>query len=298
MEAASVRTLIGPRFEQLGAVNVVLSARARRHAADVAAGPFSVKGVVEGEVAWEVGGARFRVEPGRFLVLDRGEAYRLDIDERRPVETFVVFYADAFVGDLAQARLSSVDDLLDQPDARRWLPITRRLWSGPTRLSAAMRVLRALAAASAEQGELDLALRGLLDACADLAAEVRRERDRLAACKPGTRVEIHARVLRGKALLDARYDEDFDLAAAAGEACLSAHHFHRSFAAIVGAAPYAYVAGRRMEKAERLLAETDLDAADVCAAVGYASLPSFTRAFRRRTGLPPAAWRARFRNGG
>jgi AraC-like DNA-binding protein len=222
MSAAAVPTLIGPRFEHLGAANIVLAARARRHAAEVAAGPFSIKGVTEGEVVWEAGGARFRVEPGSFLVLDRGEPYRLDIDEHRPVETFVVFFADAFVGDLAQARFQSVDDLL----------------------------------------------------------------------------EVHARVLRGKALLDARYDEDFDLAAAASEACLSPHHFHRSFAAVVGASPYAYVAGRRMEKAERLLAETDLDAADVCAAVGYASLPSFTRAFRRRTGLPPAAWRARFRNGG
>jgi AraC-like DNA-binding protein len=125
---------------------------------------------------------------------------------------------------------------------------------------------------------------------------VRRERDRLAACKPGTRAEVHRRVMKGRALLDARYDEDFDLAAAASEACLSPHHFHRSFTAVVGSAPYAYVVARRMEKAERLLAETELAAADVCAAVGYESLPSFTNAFRRRTGLPPAAWREQVRN--
>jgi AraC-like DNA-binding protein len=292
-------TLIGPRFDALGAANIVLRARGRRHAADVAAGPFSIKGVVAGEVAWEVAGARFRVAPGDHLVLDRGAAYRLEIDEVEPVETFVAFFADAFVADLSHARLAGVARLLEDPKAASWLPITRRLWLGPDRLAAAMRLLdRAAAPAEPEQGELDVALRRLLDVCANLVAEARRERDRLDACRPATRAEVHRRVLKGKAALDDRYDEAFDLAAAAREACLSTHHFHRSFAAVMGATPYAYVAERRMRKAERLLADADLPVADVCAEIGYASLPSFTRAFQRRVGLPPAAWRARIRNGG
>ncbi len=298
MPAAAVPTLLGPRFDALGAANVVLAGRARRYLAEVAAGPFSVKGVRAGEVAWEVAGTRFRVGPGEHLVLDRGEPYRLAIDEAAPVETFVVFFADAFVGDLSHARLAPVAALLDEPDGAGWLPITRRLWLGPNRLAAAMRALERLAGEGAEEGELDLALRGALDACADLAAHVRRERDRLTAARLATRAEVHRRVLEGKAVLDERYDEAFDLAAAAREACLSTHHFHRSFAAVVGATPYAYVAERRLRKAERLLAETDLAVADVCAETGYASLPSFTRRFRARTGLPPAAWRARNRNGG
>jgi AraC-like DNA-binding protein len=295
---AVVPTLIGPRFEALGAANIVLQARARRHTAGIDAGPLSVKGVTRGEVVWEAAGARFRVEPGSWLVLDRGEAYALDIDEAEPVETFVVFYADAFVTDVAGARVAPVEALLEDPSASSWLPVTRRLWHGASRLTAAMRALRALAGAAPDKGELDSGLRGVLDACADLAVEARRERDRLAACRAATRAEVHRRVLKGKAALDERYDEPFDLGMAAGAACLSAHHFHRSFAAVTGSSPYAYVAARRMAKAERLLAETELDVADVCASVGYASLPSFTRAFRRRTGLPPAAWRAQLRNGG
>jgi AraC-like DNA-binding protein len=297
MTAERIPILIGPRFESLGAANIVLRARGRRHTADVAAGPFSVKSVLQGEVAWEVGGARFRVAPGEHLVLDRGEPYRLDIDEHRPVETFVVFFADAFVSDVSHARLSPIAALLEAPEAARWLPVTRRLWQGPSRLAAAMRALESLAA-EPEEGALDIALRGLLDACADLVAETARERDRLDACKPATRAEVHRRVLRGKTLLDEAFDGDFDLAAAAREACLSTHHFHRSFAAVVGLSPYAYVVERRMRKAERLLAETDLPVVQVCAETGYASLPSFTRRFQRRAGLPPAAWRAKVRNGG
>src|SRR5262245_13716658 len=93
----AIRTVIGPQFERLHAANIVLRARARRHLADVAAGPFSIKGVLDGEVVWEVGQQRFRVTRDEYLILDRGESYRLNIDEHRPVETFVVFFADGFI---------------------------------------------------------------------------------------------------------------------------------------------------------------------------------------------------------
>jgi AraC family transcriptional regulator len=287
--------LVGPEFKYLHEANIVLRARARRHSAEVMSGPFSVKGVLDGEVSWEVGEQRFRVSSGSYLVLDRGESYRLNIDEYRPVETFVVFFADDFVADLAAARLETIEQLLDHPDAASWLPITRRLWEGATRLNAGMRVLRSILGSAPEQGELELALRGLLDGCADLAAQTRREQDRLAATRASTRAEVHRRLLRGKALLDDRFDAPFDLSAAAREACLSAHHFHRSFRAVFGAAPYAYVAARRISKALRLLRETDMPIAEVCSEVGYESLPSFTARFRRETGDSPAACREKVR---
>jgi AraC-like DNA-binding protein len=72
-----------------------------------------------------------------------------------------------------------------------------------------------------------------------------------------------------------------------GEACLSPHHFHRSFRAILGQSPFAYVARRRIERAQTLLALTEDPVADICAAVGYESLPAFTTRFGRQTGEPP-----------
>ena len=154
-----------------------------------------------------------------------------------------------------------------------------------------MRLLRSLIGVTPEQGELEIALRGLLDGCADLVAQTRREQDRLTAARAATRAELHRRLLRGKAYLEEHFDKQFDLAAAAREACLSPHHFHRSFRAVFGAAPYAHVAARRIAKAGRLLRETDLPVVEVCAESGYESLPSFTARFRRETGLSPAVYR-------
>ena len=99
----------------------------------------------------------------------------------------------------------------------------------------------------------------------------------------------------GRTLIDASFDEPFDLDAAARHACLSPHHFHRTFRAAFAESPYAYVARRRIERACRLLEETDLPVVEVCAAVGYASLQSFTAGFAGRTGRTPAAFRAKGR---
>jgi AraC-like DNA-binding protein len=208
----------------------------------------------------------------------------------------VVFFADGFVADLAGARMRPLGDLLDDPQSTGWLPIARRLWEGPNRLNAGMRALQGLIETDPEPGELDLAVRGLMDGCADLVAATRRELARLEVAKPATRLEVHRRVMRGKAWLDAHFDGPFDLAGAAAEACLSPHHFHRSFRAIAAESPFAYVARRRIDKAKTLLALTDDPVADVCAAVGYESLPAFTTRFRRQEGQPPAAWRKRLRD--
>jgi AraC family transcriptional regulator len=74
-------------------------------------------------------------------------------------------------------------------------------------------------------------------------------------------------------------------------AYLSPFHFARLFKKITGATPHAYLASLRVERARRLLAETDLTLADVGARVGYESQSHFTKVFREATGLTPRAFR-------
>jgi AraC-like DNA-binding protein len=74
---------------------------------------------------------------------------------------------------------------------------------------------------------------------------------------------------------------------------MAPHHFHRTFRALFGRTPFGYVSERRVARARRLLAENDWPVADICVAVGYESLPSFTRRFKQATGVTPAAFRDR-----
>ena len=287
--------LYGAHFDQLFKANVILSARARRYSVAPFAGPLSIKTVVRGEAVWRVGGRRYTVDRTACLVVDHREPYELTIESAEPVETFVVFFAEALAADVATVRLRTLERLLDDPAPRQQdaLTISRRLWTEGTPLPSAVAALRTV-----DRGDvaaLDGGLRLILDHCADLIAWVRRERDRIAAAKASTRAELHRRVLVGRAALEDTLAEPFDLDALAAAAFLSPHHFHRTFASAFGEPPHAYCERRRIERARRLLEETDDPVAEVCAAVGYASVPSFTTRFRERVGAPPGRYRSDFR---
>ncbi|ACZ30466.1 transcriptional regulator, AraC family [Xylanimonas cellulosilytica DSM 15894] len=72
---------------------------------------------------------------------------------------------------------------------------------------------------------------------------------------------------------------------------LSRSAFAERFAAVVGEPPAAYVAGWRLGLAARMLCEPGASVAAVAERVGYDSVPGFHRAFTRRHGMTPGAWR-------
>lgn len=83
-----------------------------------------------------------------------------------------------------------------------------------------------------------------------------------------------------------------DLAAAAG---LSLHRFRPRFAETFATTPAEYVLEQRVERARRMLRETDAEIADIAHAAGFASHSHLTETFRRRLAISPRAFRASMR---
>jgi transcriptional regulator GlxA family with amidase domain len=103
-------------------------------------------------------------------------------------------------------------------------------------------------------------------------------------------------LLRARDLADSRYAEPLDLEALARAAHVSPRHFSRSFRQTFGETPHQYLLTRRIERARHLLRTTDLQVAEVCLAVGFNSVGSFTTTFRRHVGVSPTEYRRE--NGG
>ena len=96
---------------------------------------------------------------------------------------------------------------------------------------------------------------------------------------------------RALALLHERPAESWTIDALAEKAGLSRSALHERFAQFTGQAPMQYLASWRMQVASGLLTQTIASVASIALEVGYESEAAFSRAFKRATGEPPAAWR-------
>jgi transcriptional regulator GlxA family with amidase domain len=94
--------------------------------------------------------------------------------------------------------------------------------------------------------------------------------------------------------MDRRYAEPIDLDTLAGIAGLSKYHFLRLFRITYGRTPAAYLSERRVERAQDLLRTSNLTVTEVCFAVGFASLGSFSSRFSSVTGETPSDFQKRY----
>jgi transcriptional regulator GlxA family with amidase domain len=89
--------------------------------------------------------------------------------------------------------------------------------------------------------------------------------------------------------------DNLSLEALARRACLSPRHFARRFKQTFGGTPAAFVENLRLDEARRRLTEKSQTIETVAESVGFNSDDSFRRAFHRRFGVNPAAYRSGFR---
>ncbi len=103
---------------------------------------------------------------------------------------------------------------------------------------------------------------------------------------------VHLR--RARDHVDRHYREPLDLDTLAAVAGLSKYHFLRLFRRTYGRTPGAYLSERRVERAQDLLRSTNLTVTEVCLAVGFSSLGSFSSRFREITGETPSRFQRRY----
>ncbi len=94
--------------------------------------------------------------------------------------------------------------------------------------------------------------------------------------------------------MDRHFDADLDLDAVAAVAGVSKYHFVRAFEATYGETPMRYLSSRRIERAQDLLRHANLTVTEICMAVGFTSLGSFSSRFTRLVGMTPTAYRDRW----
>ncbi len=259
----------------------ILNGHARQWRARSAGGGFSLKWAPRGRIRYRLEGRDHRIGPDGMLLLNPGQPYEMDFEA--PGESFCLFFSDALAreawGDLAGGSAPpEFPNLVFRPGFAAELAALRRELDGrgPWPCDLEARLLGVLA-----------------DAVASARAH-RGEARRLPAAKPATRAHLRARLEVARSLIadgeGARLDQ---VALASG---LSKFHLVRLFRAAFGTTPMKYAEGLRLDRAATALRGSATLIDEIAFSAGYESASAFGRAFRRRFGTTPGAYRRAARN--
>ncbi len=113
---------------------------------------------------------------------------------------------------------------------------------------------------------------------------------------PGPRALAHVQRLR--ALVETQFRRQPTQAALAAQLGITATQLNRACRQVLGHPAQAVLHARLLLQAQRELAYTELGIKHIAFELGFSDAAYFTRFFRQRTGLAPAAWRAARRQPG
>lgn len=103
--------------------------------------------------------------------------------------------------------------------------------------------------------------------------------------------DVNRRLLRARDVMDRRYSDPLNIDELARVALMAPTHFIREFKRVFGEPPYRYLQRRRVERAMFLLRHGTDTVTQICAAVGFVSLGTFSRTFTVIVGESPMAYR-------
>lgn len=234
--------------------------------------------------------SHYEVDDHSFLLINEGQRYSITIEAAKPVEAFYVFFRTGYAEEVHSALSKNTLSLLDDPTSEcgETLRFVDMKYADDLYLKPSMLRLKSLfdmGSVIEEQLEEEFSL--LMGSLLQSQCETFEQMQKLSAHRHSTRVELYKRLQRAREVMESSFCSELSLNMIASGACLSPHHFLRQFKALYGTTPHQYLIQKRLAKAKELLNDQNLSITEICHAVGFASLGSFSWMFRRHFGWSP-----------
>jgi AraC-like DNA-binding protein len=270
-------------YSRWGRESAVISATARRAEYPDFTQLLSVKMASGGSEDYFVDGRRIRVDDDSYLILNDGRRYGSLINAPQPVHSFSVFFRSGLAQAVRDACCRPPEAQLGDPEVDRTRPVEfdEQLRAHDTAVTPVLRhIQQVLDAGGGEENWLEEQLHFLIGRL--LRVEDRRQRTHqlMASAKPATRRELLRRIGLGTTFIHSHYSEAIGLPEIARAALLSPFYFLRTFKAVHGITPSAYLNRKRTAAALRLLAQSNWTLTEVAALVGFGCRTTLFRHLR------------------
>lgn len=264
----------GESMAAKGWPNVVLNVKTGATLRDNIPGPLSLFSNVSGESLVMVDGRTTKVGEDHFFLSNNSQRYTLEVAPNKPAETFNIHFGQNWTDGILEG-VSDVD-------------FYNKLYPKDNFVKALQRQLGQPGKTRLEREELLACL--ILHLVVVHRGEKLRA-DHIKAARPSTREEILRRLHLATDHIYSNFHTDVSLEELSKVSMLSKFHFLRAFRQAFGSSPHKLLNNVRMEKAKTLLVRSDLEVSEVGKVVGIRDSSSFSRMFRRETGVYPTVFR-------
>jgi AraC family transcriptional regulator len=274
----------------------IIITRARHAEQPPAALPLMVATARGGREWFTLERRRLAVDDDNFLVVNEGRTQASLVRCDTEVESFRIFFRMGLADEVLAPLVLPVDRLLDTEGAsvRAGLEFSEGLRSHDRLVSPVLAYIRHQALGGCDDTAwFAEQLTYLLERLLLGHRQIMRRVQAMPCTRPGTRREIHRRVVLAVDYIESCYEHSIELETLARVACLSKFHFLRAFRSLHGMTPQDYVQRKRAYVAKRLLTTTTLPTSEVALRVGYSSPTSLRKQVRQWLGAAPADIRSR-----
>jgi AraC-like DNA-binding protein len=256
---------------------------------------YSIKYVLQGTEYYQLDNKSFAVSAGEFLVAAPDKTISVEIKSEIEVNGICLFISKNFFRDVERNLIKNENFLLENPFEKDVpFEINELIFSeNENALGKTLQQLREQLLFGNKIEEIDgtsffynLSVNWLRQ-----QNEIDFIKKNLEVRKKSTQKELLERLQKARYLINDQPGKQWSMQELSSAVSLSEFHFYRTFKKAFKVTPYQYIIARRIEKACKLLQDNSSQMSEIALSSGFADIYSFSKAFKKFTGICPSAYR-------